>query len=235
MTETTNYNLKKPDGANNVNISDFNSNSDIIDTIIKGIDNEVVAARKGKDTLKDKMDELDLSSEDWKAFKDNGGNIGGAYLGAFANGIVFGKADVPNSRVQTLNFGDINMLGPSVTKVMDLGSPTNAWKDAYIGNFSKTTNGYSKLPNGLIIQWGEFRIAATLNQINTATIIFPIQFNQKLGVYLTPITNQYDTEKFTHFSITDESNSGLSSFSVKARCTSTGATTWAFKWLAIGF
>lgn len=87
-------------------------------------------------------------------FLRNGGAIGGGYLGAFANGLVFGKDGIPDSRVQTLYSGDINMFGPSVTKKVSLGYDTNAWKEAWIGSYSNADNGYTTLPNGFILQWG---------------------------------------------------------------------------------
>lgn len=72
---TTNYNLKKPLGNENLNVEDFNGNSDIIDTEIKTVDSrvstiiaqsgtsdtEVVDARGTFTVLRDRLDDVDLT------------------------------------------------------------------------------------------------------------------------------------------------------------------------------
>lgn len=49
-------------------------------------------------------------------------------------------------------------------------------KDIWLSGFSKTTNGYTKLPNGLILQWG--RIVRTGDSAKAWEIflVFPIEF-----------------------------------------------------------
>lgn len=37
---------------------------------------------------------------------------------------------------------------------VNLGSPSIPWDDIYLKGSSKATNGYTKLPNGFILQWG---------------------------------------------------------------------------------
>lgn len=43
-------------------------------------------------------------------------------------------------------------------------------------NGSLGTNGYSKLPNGLIFQWGWFGIKSTSGAVGTSTVTLPIAF-----------------------------------------------------------
>lgn len=118
-------------------------------------------------------------------FFDNGGAIGGGYLGSFANGLVFGKDGAPDSRVQTLCSGDINMFGPSVTKKVSLGYDTNSWKEAWIGSYSNAANGYTTLPNGFILQWGIVTDTISLNSASVnISIRFPISFPNNVLVPL---------------------------------------------------
>ena len=51
MTETTNLHLKKPDNSDLVSVSDFNSNSDILDTAVHQIQTEIETARGIYDSL----------------------------------------------------------------------------------------------------------------------------------------------------------------------------------------
>ncbi|WP_080961771.1 gp53-like domain-containing protein [Enterobacter asburiae] len=45
---------------------------------------------------------------------------------------------------------------------------------SFIGNLA--TNGYSRLPNGLVFQWGWFGMRATAGAVGTTTITLPIAF-----------------------------------------------------------
>ena len=51
MTETANLHLKKPENSDLVNVSDFNSNSDILDTAVHQIQMEIETARGIYDSL----------------------------------------------------------------------------------------------------------------------------------------------------------------------------------------
>lgn len=51
MTETTNLHLKKPENSDLVNVSDFNSNSDILDTAVHQIQTEIETARGNYESL----------------------------------------------------------------------------------------------------------------------------------------------------------------------------------------
>lgn len=96
--------------------------------------------------------------------------------------------------------------------------------------------GYTKLPSGLIIQWGEHRGVATLNEFNTVRVNLPIPFpNIKLGFYFSLISNSYDSNKFSNATISDETLWDRGYTDVKINVTSDGATTLAFKWFAVGY
>lgn len=64
--------------------------------------------------------------------------------------------------------------GGTGTKAMDLGSDDYRWKDVWVGDFLKADSGYTKLPNGLILQWGK---TTTVNTPATpGWTVFPIVF-----------------------------------------------------------
>jgi hypothetical protein len=65
--------------------------------------------------------------------------------------------------------------GDSVILSGNGGTQWNAWGYTSVGQFpnSKTSNGYQKLPNGLIIQWG---VSGTLSPSGSVTVTFPIAF-----------------------------------------------------------
>lgn len=63
-----------------------------------------------------------------------------------------------------------------------LGSPNVPWDDVYLRGVSKRANGYTKLPNGMLLQWGRVTCSAT----SYTTVTFPISFNTEcLNVSLT--------------------------------------------------
>lgn len=56
---------------------------------------------------------------------------------------------------------------------------------------SKATNGYQKLPSGLIIQWGEY--TSTMTHGSTYTVSFPISFPVNCAQVVGYVTNTVDT------------------------------------------
>lgn len=57
---------------------------------------------------------------------------------------------------------------------VNLGSPSVPWDDVYIKGVLKATNGYNKLTNGFIEQWGVATVTGT-----TLAITLPIQYTTR--------------------------------------------------------
>ena len=55
----------------------------------------------------------------------------------------------------------------------DLGGADYSWKDLWLSGFQLDGNGYTKLPNGLLLQWGFVEIK---NQNEDMNVTYPIQF-----------------------------------------------------------
>lgn len=67
-------------------------------------------------------------------------------------------------------------LGLGTAAKKDIGTGANQIPDMNSFNGSLGTNGYSKLPNGLIFQWGWFGIKSTSGAVGTSTVTLPIAF-----------------------------------------------------------
>jgi len=100
---------------------------------------------------------------------------------------------------------------------------------------SEATNGYQKLPNGLIIQWGNIQ-----NGANPVNVTFPIVFpNARLVI--TAILNKYDSESAVAFILDNstvdgiDEKSGAHLWSINYDGSDHGSTTDKIYWIAIGY
>ena len=125
-----------------------------------------------------KLNGVDIVDKEFGDFLDNGGTIGGIIK---SNKALEVKSTTHNESVRLLMesgqvalrhyVGDSQASNLFVSDVND--KSTLFYGDVNILNgFSKTTNGYTKLPNGFILQWG----SVTVNATQGATVMFPIQF-----------------------------------------------------------
>lgn len=88
------------------------------------------------------------------------------------------------------------------------------------GSWSQATNGWRKLPDGTIIQWGAY----TLGSGGTTTTTFPIAFPVACGAVITnsSTTGQYNTTSGSKTTTSFVSYNG-------------GGGTGAMRYLAIGY
>ena len=104
----------------------------------------------------------------------------------------------------------------------NLGSATVPWDDIFLKGVSKGTNGYSRLPNGLILQWGTGW--TTTDTVNPHYTAFPLKFNTAvLGVVCTGLTEGSSN----YVSIV-----ALNVYGFNTRSNFNGHN---FKWIAIGY
>ena len=68
--------------------------------------------------------------------------------------------------------GGQGYFGSSHDLITNLGSDNKRWKDVWVGSYSKNDNGYTKLPNGLIMQWATLNLPPT----DETSIVLPISF-----------------------------------------------------------
>ena len=127
----------------------------------------------------------------WENFKANGGDIGGAITALGLNGpsscaYAFGSGNLQlkngEARIDFIA-GDGSKpprLEPLTGGDYDLGDPAYYYKDVWVGPYSKNSNGYNKLTNGMIYQWGQ--VDVTMSQANNGaiTVTFPTAFTTSI-------------------------------------------------------
>ena len=199
----------------------------------------------------------------WIDFRNNGGTIGGAtqFEGDIAvirhdnqTNFEFGKStftgqsayiglrDRGTGASMGLNFNIKPGLSSSISPLehngTDLGKWDFAWKDVWIGTYAKIENGFAKLSNGLIMQWGEIKyedyghsgIKEFLKSCN-----FPVSFpNELLSATLTPFTNKYDQAKIKTMSVRYDL-SDKSTLNTVITVESEGSWHTKLKYIAIGY
>lgn len=174
------------------------------------IGNKITDIDSQLDTIKtnkvDKEEGKQLSTNDfdnnllallrsWEEFKTNGGEIGGditlsgllkfndnVYVKANNNELALGS----NGKNQVIM--NTTELRPTSNEVMNLGADLSRWKDLWLGDYSKNTNGYTKLPNGLILQWGLATIK-TSSGGGKVEVTYPISFPNSPLAQSTQIKN----------------------------------------------
>lgn len=66
---------------------------------------------------------------------------------------------------------------------MDIGNPTTPFKDIFLDGISKETTGYTKLPNGLILQWGNNDLVIPKGGTISSLFTLPVSFTQSYGLF----------------------------------------------------
>ena len=179
MLTTKNYKLKKPELTDSPpDITVTNPNWDLVD------------------------EKLFAVIQAWEEFKKNGGTIGGDInIGSptkstvtsfiserLCNGTVYktrvatGVEGTAELQVLDENNNTISRLGLG-RKELVINGEGNSPIDIMIGGVSKNTNGYTKLPNGMIMQWGNINIPVSGNNNGVIKVTFPIRFNTDVISY----------------------------------------------------
>ena len=156
----------------------------------------------------------------------------GTGANVFANSptLVTPNLGTPSTLIGTNITGTAASLtaGTATTCTGNAGTVTNGvyTTDFSGANQSKTSNGYQKLPSGLIMQWG-----SSTSTSSTTTITFPIAFpTAGLNVQVTGIASSSDTGGL------DLSTSPrASSLTTTQFVTSTSTSANGFYWFAIGY
>lgn len=180
----------------------------------------------------------------WEIFKASGGDIGGVITTLGMNGpsscaYAFGNGNLQlkngEARIDFIA-GDGSKpprLEPLTGRDYDLGDPNYHFKDVWIGPCSKSTNGHTKLPNGMIMQWGT--VAGSMsNGFKQLWVNFPITFpNTCHAVICTPKTSGgYDLSGL--LVETDFNSIGLN-FNIRQILGNVGNHAFQATWIAIGY
>ena len=239
-TNTTNYQLIKPDRTDNVLVEDINYNTEIIDqelkkneTNITNITNNYVAkvdvateTTNGISKLAT-QNEVDTGVEDTKI-------VTSKKLKARLDSLLAGITSTYVKLTQLATESIAGIIKISSTAQVSAGtddttavSPAKL-KEMFVNGANMSTNGYQKLPSGLIIQWG----GATFHETTGATgedITLPIAFPNAF-LRVTGTDGGYGANAIGITII------GKSQFRVWGRVVSSGAfSDTGFHWVAIGY
>ena len=131
-----------------------------------------------------------------------------------------------------LNNGKCFVPSDGINRNNALGHPEQPWQDLYLGLPSISANGFTKLPNGLIMQWGLYHCSGGLDT-GVYTIQFPITFPNNVLNCVTSVGgySEYEADCITNSKIIAWYNS---SFNIKLYKTDryVGVNTY---WIAIGY
>ncbi|HCJ6301705.1 gp53-like domain-containing protein [Enterobacter ludwigii] len=109
-----------------------------------------------------------------------------------------------------------------------VGSGTNQLPDMALFASSIATNGYAKLPSGLMIQWGWFGINSTNGVVGNLSITLPVAFPINYLMVNAMFSTQDPSTRFVGF------NSAQSSRSV-INFTYVTPTTNSIFWIVLGY
>ena len=181
MQRTPNLGLPQFEPSDKYRLEDYNEAYMKIDEKVKELNDKEAQ-------LDTKLAEAQSIIDTWTQFKNSGGSVGGSInannkVSLIGDEISFrsenhNKGLVFNDKVSTIYDWKNNR---HIFRVDDTNSTSTVYaNDFYFGQYSKNTNGYTKLPNGMIMQWGEN--VSIMRGEESKTISFPITFpNHCLG------------------------------------------------------
>lgn len=111
----------------------------------------------------------------------------------------------------------------------NFGHSSQPWKDAYVGQSTKLVNGYSKMTNGLIEQWGRTTIPKDQSFI---VINMPISYSDEA---YSVVASPRITEQFTYTSETPLGVVATGKGQIKISTWSTNKGRVSISWRAIGW
>lgn len=114
-----------------------------------------------------------------------------------------------------------NTLNPLNSNQISLGSTTKVWQNVFIGTNNINPQGYCKLTNGLLIQWGNGP-----KGVNPGKIGFPVTFPNNVFQVIVTIDASMDGGTIRTFD-TNKSNFSytMQNFDSNSQCS----------WIAIGY
>ena len=234
MQRTPNLGLPQFEPSDKYRLEDYN------EAYMK-IDEKVKELKDKEAQLDTKLAEAQSIIDTWETFKNTGGVINGSVTSS-GDWASYGCKDssgtniwytysVPNDDSLIKAYLDEEHFYYSPREFSPvwnssdkaLGSEVSRWSNIYLKGSSLHTNGYTKLPNGLLLQWGK----STSWNGGKLWIEYPISFpSNVVNVSITSLENVNSNCK-TIFSTPDVSNTGFNAVS--------NVNQIGFFWIAIGY
>lgn len=124
----------------------------------------------------------------------------------------------------------------------NIGSANVPWDDIFLKGVSKSNNGYTKLPNGIILQWGILTTSFPNNNVGTTStgfISFPITFPNGIFSITSSIGKNVNSNSYLWGSVIScvMPITRLDGIQYEARINvGTGSNyNWQIHWMAIGY
>ncbi len=178
---------------------------------------------------------LQLQIDTWNDFKVNGGTVGGDIKlrqKMFSSTLFLELLTASGFGITIDENG--GRIVPKTNKNIDLGSELYRFKDLWLGDYSKSVNGYDRLPNGFLMQWIEVDVNFATAQAQDISITMPIGFVSGGAFGFANCITNSTSAKYTTAAVTT-TNSLTGSFLLRAATTQSINSTLRFKVFAIGY
>lgn len=190
----------------------------------------------------------------WVDYKNNGGNVGGNVK--FNNNNIEITDNIIQSNLSELALNDNNNYGYATVILknkgqgigeftaregqnIDLGSPSIGFQNVYIQGLSKSQPGYTKLPNGLIMQWGILNVDINPPNSFSFDVILPIAFPTETLYCSGNVKYNFTKDNDHYIEHINVSIQTLASDRLRIKCRDVGALDVASRfqvhWFAIGY
>lgn len=205
---------------------------------------------------KQRSKDMTTVAQEWTSFKENGGDINGGLtvVGDNTAHRHVGGYNDKKYRIAIDNYGDFSIQklsssGDFLFNIIRDARNSDATGDMgfgcsniYFGGYKVNANGYTKLPNGLILQWGSVTdTIATNTGNNDITITFPVAFTNKTLMPITSFYASYNTGNWSSIEVATNLRSDLTTaekivlrYNRKDTSTATSTGVYTINWYAIG-
>lgn len=236
--------LKNETNTLKASLNDMESN--VIPNIQTSLDNVETEIEENKTLTDSEISKLKEIANTWETFKASGGEISGNLLAiqlatkSTSNNYRWAeethdtgyKIISSNTNPSTGDWREEFIMAydgfaPKNDKV--LGTSENPWNDIYLKGVSKSQTGYTKLPNGMLLQWGMIEVK---NQYEDMNIWYPVSFPEYcLGVWFESHMNVHnDKREWVKYGTWNNHNLNMFTFRME------GSTNWVYPmWFAIGY
>jgi hypothetical protein len=149
-----------------------------------------------------------------------------------SNGIVLHNPGTSTSAIEYVNTNIDNgyFNFKSDDKIWDVRINGNKVWHAGDGVASKASNGYQKLPSGLIIQWGAYSSTSSANTFDKVSVTFPISFPNAVISVIGSCGSGNINNNFINITFESQSTSGFTG----VRADAVGMD-YSVQWFAIGY